>query len=454
MIEKIKNSSFNTHVIPSDWRYAAAIVGLEKYLYSQGLEYEIEDEYLAFNQEDITQSRFLEFAEEYYSIEFPHKKLEIQLKKEEFSQDEIKQINDLLKGNAIMRKIFGKSKFDGDNKSEILECVNQNRLTLTQETFRNKSNMYSNFSNPTLLFKEKQDCCRLWGYYVDGGRKSKSLSFAFNVENFVSDDCQLFDFIPFAFCGERETLFINDSYTVKQLISTNRQLMEKLRKEKEKNQDRYQNTRKILFKSIQESANFIYYDVEVIAKKKNNDFFETLYIRKRSIDILSNLGVYEPFCFSVQLGKDYYLDVQKEVMDCILNLRDTEELIEFFLKRDSEYLVHLLIKLNRLIKGEKSDMTKGMAVAYACAKRIAEKLPENKRKSYRQRLTSTLVLKDYSAFLDILAQLSNYTDISFDFVYDLLEDFEKNKEIAYTFVNAMTKKDKGQEKQTGGMQNE
>ena len=63
------------------------------------------------------------------------------------------------------------------------------------------------------------------------------------------------------------------------------------------------------------------------------------------------------------------------------------------------------------------NMTKGMTVAYACAKKVAERLPENKRKSYRQRLTSSLALKDYSAFLDILAQLSNSTDIQFDFVY-------------------------------------
>ena len=40
-----------------------------------------------------------------------------------------------------------------------------------------------------------------------------------------------------------------------------------------------------------------------MTKNRNRDFFETLYIRKRSIDILSELEVYEPFCFSVQLGK-------------------------------------------------------------------------------------------------------------------------------------------------------
>lgn len=75
----------------------------------------------------------------------------------------------------------------------------KNRLILTQETFRNKSDMYADFANPNLLFEEKRDCCRLWGYYVDGARKSKNLSFAFRTESFASEDCQLFDFIPFAF---------------------------------------------------------------------------------------------------------------------------------------------------------------------------------------------------------------------------------------------------------------
>ena len=89
--------------------------------------------------------------------------------------------------------------------------------------------------------------CRLWGYYVDGARKSKNLSFAFRTESFASEDCQLFDFIPFAFCGERESLFINDNYSVKQLIDTNQQLIDKLREEKEKKTDKYQTARKILF---------------------------------------------------------------------------------------------------------------------------------------------------------------------------------------------------------------
>ena len=36
----------------------------------------------------------------------------------------------------------------------------------------------------------------------------------------------------------------------------------------------------------------------------------------------------------------------------------------------------------------------------------------------------------------------------------MIENFEDNKELAYTFANAMTKKSKVQDKQTGGKENE
>ena len=36
-------------------------------------------------------------------------------------------------------------------------------------------------------------------------------------------------------------------------------------------------------------------------------------------------------------------------------------------------------------------------------------------------------------------QLANYADIIFDFAFDLFEDFEKNMDIAYAFVNALGK---------------
>ena len=37
-------------------------------------------------------------------------------------------------------------------------------------------------------------------------------------------------------------------------------------------------------------------------------------------------------------------------------------------------------------------------------------------------------------------EVSVNTDGNFEFAYDLFEDFERNKDIAYTFINALTKK--------------
>ena len=74
MIKKVMMTLFNTHVIPFRLEIFCCNCRSGKILYNQNLEYEIKDEYFAFNQEDITRERFLEFAEEYYSLSFPHKK--------------------------------------------------------------------------------------------------------------------------------------------------------------------------------------------------------------------------------------------------------------------------------------------------------------------------------------------------------------------------------------------
>ena len=205
--------------------------------------------------------------------------------------------------------------------------------------------------------------------------------------------------------------------------------------------------RKVLIKTIQETADFLNYSVEVITKQRDAEFFETMYVRKESIKVLRKLNVYEPFCFSVKINDNYYLDVQKKVTECILNLVRTDELIEFFLKRDmrrdiqsdSEYLVSLLIRINNLVCGG-GEMNQAMRGAYACAKAVVSAIPENKYKAYRQKLTSAVVFNDYDRCCQILLRLSIYSGVTFDFVYDLFENFEKNKDVIYTFINALTSK--------------
>ena len=80
-----------------------------------------------------------------------------------------------------------------------------------------------------------------------------------------------------------------------------------------------------------------------------------------------------------------------------------------------------------------------MRSAYAGAEKAVAVLKNrnqaNKIRSYRAKLLSTLVFHDHGRFSEILLNLSNFTDVYFPFAYDLFEDFEANKEVAYTFVN-------------------
>ena len=73
---------------------------------------------------------------------------------------------------------------------------------------------------------------------------------------------------------------------------------------------------------------------------------------------------------------------------------------------------------------------------------------DNKVNSYKQKLISAITFKDYDRFCEILLQLSSYSGVVFYFAYDLFQDFEENKNIAYTFINALNKdnKDNGGEK--------
>lgn len=452
MITKLGGQPFDTAVEPSDWRYAAAIVGLEKYLVYNQCAYKITEDALFYSSKDINEKDYLAFVEWYYdfhNISMPHKELERYLYHSEFLEDDIKAVNELLKntnnrGNTVIKKVFSKQEFDGTNKSQILNILNDNRELIIKETFRNKKNMYANYANTGQLFEDGKDICRLLGYYVDGGRKTKSISYNFEKNSFVAQDSQVFDFIPFAFLGGYETFFINDSYNVKKLINTNRAFRVKINLASDGENI---NTKKVLFDAIRETADFIDYDVEVITKSRDCDFFETMYIRKDCINILrlaeKNCIDFDVLASRIKVTEDYYIDVQQGVINAILNLIYLDDLIELCLKEKRSKIVKNLIKINALIRKGGNDMNQAMNSAYACAKEVVKTFEfrkvDNKIESYRTKLISAVIAKDYDRFCQILLQLSNYAGVTFNFAYDLFENFEENKDLAYTFVNALEK---------------
>lgn len=452
------NTDFNVKLEPSDWRFSAAIVGLLEYFeYIDTLEtsYKVEDEYILYNSELITKENYLKFVEKKYGENLHHKYVELNL--EHYNQDNnendntyiIKSINEKLSGNTIMKKIFKKIKFDGTNRDEILSLVNKHREELILETFRNKSDMYKNYCNTNQLFNENQKYCRLVGYYIDAPKKGKSTGFGFNMSSLVGQDIQEFDFIPFAFINDRESLFINDNYEINRLTSAKQVFQEKIKADIEnlELENKYRGIKYSLFKGIIESSDFIEYDVEVIVKDRDKDYFETLYIRKQSIDILKKINErkidYNSLCFSYKINDNYYIDIYKKVMECILNNTLLDDVIDLLLKeKKNYYTVYQLININDLIRGEKIMDDKIRKIIHACANEVRNKIPENKLESYRQKLTSSIIFKDYDRVCQILLQLSGYSDVYFSFADELFMDFEKNKDIAYTFINALGKSNK------------
>jgi len=444
----IETGKFNCKMETSDWRYSASIVGLIKYfnyLVAMGYEsetdlYEIKDDVIEYNSEKITEERYLLFVENYFESAMHHRVIEQILNNSEFNDEQIKLVNDKLKANVIMKKVFKEIKFSSENKESILEKINENRICLIKETYRTGKSLYANFANTNSLFLEPNNICRIQNYNIDAGKKSKSISYNWDFKTYKFEDEKEFDFIPFGFSNPKayETFFINNNYSIKQLFNTNNLIIDS------------ENPRSTLFCDLKNSANFIDFDVEIITKNRNNDYFETLYIRKDAIKIFEGIDNYKAIKIRYKVNDNFYINFEKEVTDSILNNIKLDALIEMLLKSRLNYIYNIktLIKINTLIYGG-DKMEKQMKSAYGSAKRVMAKIPENKVNSYKQKLISALTFKDYERFCEILLQLSSYSGVIFDFAYDLFEDFDENKNIAYTFINALnneSNKDNGGKK--------
>lgn len=442
---------------PFDWRYSAAIVGLRKYLEWLGVDEEpnliITEDTLEYNKKYLDKEDFLKFAEYYFKDDMHHIEIENKLKEKNPTEDQINIVNEKMKANTILKNKFKKIKFDGHNQDEIQNIIDQNREEIICETFRNKNNLYKNYCNPNQLFKDKQECCRLNGYYIDMPKKGKSISYAFDKSNYVGNDIPEFDFIPFAFSGCREKFFINDNVDLNRLQKTNNQWTRtvKLQMEEAKQKNERVNTKRIFIDCLIEAKDFLQSDIEIIVKKPERAYFETLYLRKESLEILKNMkSYYKAFCFSIKISDDYWINILNEVFDAVVNFTLLDNLINKLLKDSREegnsYVISKLLKVNVEIKKGDEKMKNTMKAAFACAKQIVDKkdgnkprVSDTKLKSYCTKLINAIILDDYDQFQKILINLSNYAEVPCGFAYDLFEDFEGNKEIAYTFVNSLNR---------------
>lgn len=477
MIYPIEEDGFDRKLVASDWRYSAAAVGMVRYFDYHGMKYFPSEDALLYRSEDIALSKdkeYYEFVEYFFRSEMHHCEVEDLLKNPELTPGQEKTVNGKLAANTIMDKTLKGLKYSPETKEEILRCIDENRQELTRETFRTMKAGYIKFANKNLLRTESADLCRLVGFYVDVGRKTKGISYNFDFSNFNGKDALEFDFIPFAFTKAFEGIFVNNNFNMNDLIHTNeaiRHEMEEIkaqelelqkRKQMEKKDEDFMflqkdaDFRNLLFLSMKKGAHFIDYDVEIIVKERDEEYYKTMLVRQEAIrifEIMRSLekdkseeekNLYKALSRSCRLSNGEYLKMMKPVIENILNQVHLDGLIETLLKDGSlhGFTVGQLIRVNYILyKGEDYVNDLSMKGAFGASKAVVEKLigqkAENKIPSYRQKLISCLVFKNYERFIEILLQLSSYTQIPMGFLYELAEDFESNKNVAYTFVNGL-----------------
>ena len=471
--------SYNSRIEPSDWRYSAAIVGMIRFFDDREIAYSSKGRYLYYNFEDIHNEsndlegdkNYLLFAEKWFSDKMHHKELGIRLGQSEFTEEQISEINKILSVNiVVMKEVFKGVKFDGTNKKQIEQLIEDNRLKLIKGIFSNANSGYKKFINNSKYRSESGEVCRLLGFCVDTGRKTKSIGFCFDKESRTFNDEVEFDFIPFAFSQSGSSIFINNNTSIKYLLQSNGEMNYFLKQQFEN-----QKTWNSVFYSYSEGAGFIDYDVEVIVKNMETDYYESMFIRQPAVKIFKNIAENRDFSDSlanvfkrhIKVNDNYYINVMQEVTDSILNELSLDDLIERLMKLEYDtesntpetFCLSRLIYINEIIyknmegNMEKTPEFKGSsAAASQVVQYFISNRQENKIKGYQQRLANTLISKDYDRFVEIMLQLSSYTEVPFVFMHKLIQDFEANKNLAYNFINSLIisskrKDDKGNQEE-------
>lgn len=456
MKTKIDYFDYDTLLQPTDWRFAAAVVGLCEYFDYFGIVYKVlydveekPDNYIhgfdgiIYKSEDITEEKYLEFAENYFEKYMTHKNILNILESQKFSEEQIKLVNDLVKSKTVLKGLFDKIKFDGTNKDIFISTIEENRAEIIKNIFKNGNNLYKNYCNERLIFTEDNSTCRLRGYNVDKDRKTSNLGFCFSKESFESNDILEFDFIPFAFSNSdmRETYFVNNNFSVKSLTQTNYAFSNQLSSTENKDD------KNKLMLVLQNSKDYISYDVEIISKSQDKAYYETFFVRLERLKKLRELSG-KSLNFVKKINDDYWFNLEKEVyMRCLNNVL-LDDVILMMLKfyfddnAGKGYIksrTDMLIDINVSWKGNEimDEIKSAKSCGFLTSKKLIEMKSSNKINSYKQKIISALCAHDYDRAKEIILSLSAYVGMEFSFFYTFLENAEENKDLAFAFASAL-----------------
>lgn len=456
MKTKIDYFDYDTLLQPTDWRFAAAVVGLCKYFDYFGIVYKVlcdveekPDNYIhgfdgiIYKSEDITEEKYLEFAENYFEKYMTHKNILNILESQEFSEEQIKLVNDLVKSKTVLKGLFDKIKFDGTNKDIFISTIEENRAEIIKNIFKNGNNLYKNYCNERLIFTENNSTCRLRGYNVDKDRKTSNLGFCFSKESFDANDILEFDFIPFAFSNPdmRETYFVNNNFYVKSLTQTNYAFSNQLSSTENKDD------KNKLMLVLQNSKDYISYDVEIISKSQDKAYYETFFVRLERLKKLRELSG-KSLNFVKKINDDYWFNLEKEVyMRCLNNVLLDDVILmmlKFYFDDNAvkgyiKSRTDMLIDINVSWKGNEimNEIKSAKSCGFLTSQKLIEMKSSNKINSYKQKIISALCAHDYDRAKEIILSLSAYVGMEFSFFYTFLENAEENKDLAFAFASAL-----------------
>lgn len=456
MKTKIDYFDYDTLLQPTDWRFAAAVVGLCKYFDYFGIVYKVlydveekPDNYIhgfdgiIYKSEDIIEEKYLEFAENYFEKYMTHKNILNILESQEFSEEQIKLVNDLVKSKTVLKGLFDKIKFDGTNKDIFISTIEENRTEIIKNIFKNGNNLYKNYCNERLIFTEDNSTCRLRGYNVDKDRKTSNLGFCFSKESFESNDILEFDFIPFAFSNPdmREAYFVNNNFSVKSLTQTNYAFSNQLSSTENKDD------KNKLMLVLQNSKDYISYDVEIISKSQDKAYYETFFVRLERLKKLRELSG-KSLNFVKKINDDYWFNLEKEVyMRCLNNVLLDDVILmmlKFYFDDNAvkgyiKSRTDMLIDINVSWKGNEimDEIKSAKSCGFLTSQKLIEMKSSNKINSYKQKIISALCAHDYDRAKEIILSLSAYVGMEFSFFYTFLENAEENKDLAFAFASAL-----------------
>lgn len=448
---------YDTLLQPTDWRAAAAVVGLCKYFDHFRIDYKIlynvdekPENYIhgfdgiIYKSESITEEKYLDFVESYFEKYMTHSTILSILGNDEFSDEQIKMVNDLVKSKTVLKGLLGKTKFDGTNKAVFISTIEENREEIIKTIFKNGNNLYKNYCNERLIFTDDNSTCRLRGYNVDKDRKTSILGFCFSKESFDANDILEFDFIPFAFSNPdmRETYFVNNNFSIETLVNTNRAFSEQLSNTESKG-----DKNKLLL-VLQNSKDYISYDVEIISKSQDDAFYSTLFVRLERLKKLRELSGKSLYLVK-KINDDYWFNLEKEVyMRCLNNVLLDDvilRMLKFYFDDNSNkgYIksrTDLLIDINISWKGNKimDEINSARICGFKASQELIRLKSSNKINSYKQKIISALCAHDYDRAKEVILSLSAYVGMEFSFFYKFLENAEENKDIAFAFASALT----------------